>query len=396
MRPHLLLSSDFPPMGGGIARWMGELTRRYPVGSFVASTGEMDGADEVDETYPNRIERCTVRADRLRTLPGLLIWSRQASVLARSIDAEFTWCATLKPCGYAAKWVRERVGVPFGVIAHGHDFLVLQHQLHRSRLKRRVARDLLGSASVVVANSRWTAQLVRSTFEELQLPCGEGRVRVVPLGADAQFFRPGVDPTSAREKFGLEQGRWLLTVSRLVGHKGLDTAIRALKLLGKGAGDVRYAIVGSGSALGELKALAKELGVASRVKFLTNVTDADLPALYNAASVYVGMSRETTLNVEGFGISLAEASASGLPVVAGRSGGIPDIVADGETGLLVDTDRPEAVAEAVGRVLGDDSLARRLGSEGRKRAETYFNWDRVARDMRTIGHEYAGVPVSVG
>ena len=62
MRPHLLLSSDFPPMGGGIARWMGELTRRYPVGSFVASTGEMDGSDEVDETYPNRIERCMVRA----------------------------------------------------------------------------------------------------------------------------------------------------------------------------------------------------------------------------------------------------------------------------------------------------------------------------------------------
>jgi len=93
---------------------------------------------------------------------------------------------------------------------------------------------------------------------------------------------------------------------------------------------------------------------------------------------------------------VVEAAASGLPVVAGRSGGIPDIVADGETGLLVDTDQPEAVAEAVGRVLGDDSLARRLGSEGRKRVETYFNWDRVARDMRTIGHEYAGVPVTVG
>jgi glycosyltransferase involved in cell wall biosynthesis len=85
-----------------------------------------------------------------------------------------------------------------------------------------------------------------------------------------------------------------------------------------------------------------------------------------------------------------------LPVVAGRSGGIPDIVADGETGLLIDTDQPAAVAEAVARVLGDDSLARRLGTEGRKRVENYFNWDRVVRDMRTIGHEYAGAPVAVG
>ena len=156
---------------------------------------------------------------------------------------------------------------------------------------------------------------------------------------------------------------------------------------------MRYAIVGSGGALAEMKALAKEMGVASRVKFLTNVTDADLPALYNAASVYVGMSRELGHDVEGFGISLAEASASGLPVVAGRSGGIPDVVADGETGLLIDTDQPAAVAEAVARVLGDDSLARRLGTEGRKRVESYFNWDRVARDLRTIGHEYAGASV---
>jgi phosphatidylinositol alpha-1,6-mannosyltransferase len=396
MRPHLLLTYDFPPMGGGVSRWMSELTRRYPPGGLVVSTGFMKGDDEVDETFPNRVERAFVPSHRLRTLPGLLVWSRHASVLARSTDVEFTWCGTLKPCGYAAKWVRERVGVPYGVLAHGHDFLALRHQLHRSRLKRRVAHDLLGAASVVVANSRWTAQLVRSVYEELELPCGEGRVRVVPLGTDPDFFRPGVDPTAVREKFGLEKGRWLLTVSRVVRHKGLDTVIRSLKLLDKDLGDVRYAIVGSGGALAEMKALAKELGVASRVKFLTNVTDADLPGLYNSASVYVGMSRELGHDVEGFGISLAEASASGLPVVAGRSGGIPDIVADGETGLLIDTDQPAAVAEAVGRVLGDDSLARRLGTEGRKRVESYFNWDRVARDLRTIGHEYAGASVHAG
>jgi phosphatidylinositol alpha-1,6-mannosyltransferase len=141
-----------------------------------------------------------------------------------------------------------------------------------------------------------------------------------------------------------------------------------------------------------MKALAKELGVASRVKFLTNVADADLPAIYNAASVYVGMSRELGQDVEGFGISLAEASACALPVVAGRSGGIPDVVADGETGLLIDAEQPEQVAQAVGRVLGDDSLARRLGSEGRKRVESYLNWDRVAREMQAIGHELASGP----
>ena len=389
MRPHLLLTYDFPPMGGGVSRWMSELARRYPPGSLVVSTGFMKGDDETDATYPNRVERAFVPSQRLRTIPGLLVWSRHASVLARSTNAEFTWCGTLKPCGYAAKWVMERHGVPYGVLAHGHDFLALRHQTHRSRLKRRVARDLLGAASVVAANSRWTADLVRSVYEELELPAGPDRVRVVPLGTDPDFFRPGVDPAAVRAKFGLEKGRWLLTVSRVVKHKGLDTVIRALALLGPASGDVRYAVVGSGGALAEMKALAKELGVASRVKFLTSVADADLPAIYNAASLYVGMSREVGQDVEGFGIALAEASACALPIVAGRSGGIPEVVSDGETGLLVDAERPEEVATAIARVLGDDSLARRLGSEGRRRVESHLNWDRVARDLRSLGHERA-------
>src|SRR5512147_1669770 len=101
MSPHLLLTYDFPPMGGGISRWMSELARRYPPGSLVVSTGFVKGDDEVDETFPNRVERAFVPAAHLRTLPGLLVWSRSASVLAHSTNAEFTWCGTLKPCGYA-------------------------------------------------------------------------------------------------------------------------------------------------------------------------------------------------------------------------------------------------------------------------------------------------------
>jgi len=125
MRPQLLLTYDFPPMGGGIARWMGELARRYPQGSLVVSTGQFPGSEEVDERLPNRVDRLSVPARRLKTLQGVLAWSRHASLLTRTLDPEFIWCGTLKPAAYAAKWVRERVGTPFGVIAHGNDFLIL-------------------------------------------------------------------------------------------------------------------------------------------------------------------------------------------------------------------------------------------------------------------------------
>ncbi|HEX5632733.1 MAG TPA: glycosyltransferase family 4 protein [Gemmatimonadales bacterium] len=390
MRPHLLLTYDFPPMGGGIARFMGELARHYPPGDLVVSTGLMEGADEVDARLPCRVERVAVPAARLKSLPGVLPWSRQASILARATNAEFCWVGQLKPCGYPAKWIRERVGVPFGVFAYGHDFLLLRHQAHRSRMKRVVARGLLGAASCVVACSEWTAELVRSVLEELDVPMTPDRVRVVHLGTDTDFFRPGLDTGAVRERYHLGPGRWLITVARVVPHKGADTVMRAMQALGPEFDDVHYAVVGTGRALGEMKALARQLGLASRVKFLSNVPDADLPALYNVASAYVGMSRQAGLDVEGFGISFAEAAACGLPVIAGRSGGVADVVAEGETGLLVPAEEPTAAAEAIGRVLGDLALAERLGREGRARVERYFRWDRVVQDLRAVAHEFAG------
>jgi phosphatidylinositol alpha-1,6-mannosyltransferase len=101
--------------------------------------------------------------------------------------------------------------------------------------------------------------------------------------------------------------------------------------------------------------------------------------------------------VEGFGISLVEASACGLPVIAGRSGGIPEAVRDGKTGLLVDAERPEAVAGTLRQVLRDRELAARLGAAGRHAVETYYNWDRVVADMTSIGHAFGrSVPVEDG
>jgi phosphatidyl-myo-inositol dimannoside synthase len=212
-------------------------------------------------------------------------------------------------------------------------------------------------------------------------------VRVVPLGADAAFFRPGLDPHEVRARYGLEPGRWLLSVARLTRHKGIDTALQALARLAPRYPDLRYAVVGTGEEHGALAAEARQLGVADRVRFLSDVPDRDLPGLYNSATIYLGVSRLMEQRVEGFGISLAEASACGVPVIAGRSGGIPEAVRDGETGLLVDAEQVEAVSAAVERLLRDEALRARLGAAGRRAVESHYNWDRVARDLRTIGHE---------
>jgi phosphatidylinositol alpha-1,6-mannosyltransferase len=397
MAPHLLLAYDFPPIGGGIARWMAELAQRYPAGSLIVSTGQSGDASDGDAGFPNRVDRLSISSRRLRTIQGILLWSRRVAVLARSTDAEFIWCGNIKPAAYPAKWTMERTGTPFGILLHGGDLLILQHQVHQSAIKRKTAAALLSSAAVLVANSEWTRDRCLTLLSELEIDAPPDLVRVVPLGADHQAFRPGVDTRDVRARYGLDHGRWLLSVARLTRHKGIDTTLQALARLRDRYPALHYAVVGTGEEREALAAEARELGVADRVRFLTGVPDRDLPALYNSAELYLGVSRLMEQRVEGFGISLAEASACGIPVVAGRSGGIPAAVRDGETGVLVDAENADAVAEAVGRLLDDPALRARLGAAGRRAVESHYNWDRVTADLRRIGHELgAGAKQAAG
>ncbi len=367
---------------------MGELARRYPPHSLVVSTGALDGAAASDARFPHPIDRVRIRASRLRTVQGLALWSWRASTLARHLRPGFVWCGELKPAGYPARWVHARRGVPYGVIVYGTELLLIDAKIRRSRFKRRGAAALLGNAAVIVAISRWTAGLARSVLELLDLDDLASRIETVPLGTSPSQFRPGIDPRSVRQKYGLNGGPWLLTVARLEWHKGIDTMIRALPAVRAAHPGVRYAIAGVGDRRPQLEQLVADLGFGDAVRFLGGVPDAELPALYNAADLYVGASRRHDLLAEGFGIAFVEASACGLAVVGGRSGGVPDAVREGETGLLVDPESPAAVAVGVNQLLANPELRKNFGAAGRRAVETYFNWDRVAADLIRIDAAY--------
>jgi phosphatidylinositol alpha-1,6-mannosyltransferase len=367
-RPDLLLTFDFPPIGGGISRLMSELAMRYPPGELIVSTGQVDGSGESDRQFPGRIDRLALPSHRLKTLQGLILWSRRVRALARDHDAKFILCGNLRPAAYPAKWLRETAGLPYGVVLYGGDLLGLRHNYLESRAKRLAARTLLASAEVLVAISRWTHDLACEVLRELGLADRTLRVRVIPMGADPALFTPGLDAGPLVVRHRLPPARWLVTVARLVPHKGVDVTIRALRLLVQAFPDLHYAIVGEGSYQPSLESLAQEAGVADRVHFLTDVRD----------------SRQTARDVEGFGISLLEAQASATPVVAGRSGGMPDAVREGETGLLTDPEDPAAVAASIASLLREPGLAARLGAGGRRAVERYYNWNRVVDDFRAL------------
>ena len=382
--PSLLLGFNFPPHEGGIARLMGELARRYPPYALLVSTGTYAGSAESDDDFLQVTDRVPVQAMRLRTVNGLVRWTIRADRLARRHRPRFTWCAELKPAAYPARWLHARYGIPYGVFTYGAELLLLDQKLRRSRFRHWTGRQLLEGASVFVAISQWTAEYTRRILSDLGLERQAGSVRTVPLGTDPEQFQPGLPTTEVRRTYGLEGGPWILTVARLDWHKGFDTVIRALPAVRAVHPSVRYAIAGVGEARPFLETLVAELRLGDAVRFLGFVPEDDLPALYNTADVFALVSRRYDLLVEDFGIAVMEASASGVPVLAGREAGLIDAVRDGETGLLVNPYCPAAVAEGLNRLLADDALRRRMGAAGRRAVETYFNWDRIVRDIEDI------------
>lgn len=383
----LLLTFDFPPLGGGISRWMSEIARRYPPGTLTVSTGRMAGDVESDATFPNLIDRLDIPSRRLRTFMGQVQWARRGMALDQQTPIRFAWCDNIRPSAYPARALKQFRGIPYGVIVHGADLFDIRANFRRSRWKRVVTRQLLGGAAIIVANSQWTHGLLAELLNELGLADVVARTRVVSLGTDPERFRPDIDATAFRRKHHLPDGRWILTVARLEAFKGVDNAIRALRLLATQFPDLHYAVVGDGSFRAGAKALAATEGVADRVHFLSRLADDELPSAYAMATIYAGLTRETARDVEGFGISLLEAQAAGKPVVAGRAGGIVDAVADGVTGILVDPVDVEAAAAAFRRLLEEPARCRTMGDNGRRAVLEYFNWDRVVAELRGIARQ---------
>ncbi len=178
----------------------------------------------------------------------------------------------------------------------------------------------------------------------------------------------------------------VVCVSRLVARKGQDTLLRAWPAVRAAGGDPVLLLVGGGPAAGRLRQLAGTLGVAGSVRFTGQVPDADLPAYYDAGDVFAMpcRTRRRGLDVEGLGIVYLEASATGLPVIAGDSGGAPDAVLNGETGYVIPGRDVTQLAERLIQLLGDPAGARAMGEKGLAWVDREWRWDLVARRLAQI------------
>ena len=386
---HLFVTQDYAPDLGGMARVHVELCRRFGDGddtTMNVSTVASRTAAAFDERERYRIYRQPFPFGQANRFSNQLRWARWLTS-RRSPDFDVLHCGNIRPVGYGVGWASRKLGVPYLVYVYGGDLLRERMKARHSELKRRTSRWILGNAAGVVAISKWSEQLASEVMNEVGVekppPIG-----TFDLGTDPVRFSPSHDTGALRRRWGVGDAPLILTVARLVPHKGQDMGIRALATLGRDFPDLRYIIVGEGHDEQRLRTLAKELGVSDRVGFVGAMRDDELPEAYATSTIYLGASRvDKEINAEGFGIAFVEAGASGIPSVAGDSGGVRSAVRDGETGIVVPPTELEAISDAIRSLLLNPDRRKKMGRSGRHAVETHYNWDRVARDTREFTYE---------
>ncbi|MFL5489310.1 MAG: glycosyltransferase family 4 protein [Gemmatimonadaceae bacterium] len=389
---HLFVTQDYAPDLGGMARRHVELCRRFADGeetTISVSTVAAPNAAAFDQHEPYNIYRQPFPFARANRFSNQLRWARWLTS-RRSPNYDVLHCGNIRPVGYGVRWANRRLGLPYLVYVNGGDLLRERKKAARSSVKRLSARSILGNASGIVATSKWVANLATDVMVDVGVE-KPPRVAALDLGTDPVHFNPSRDSGALRRRWGVGDAPLILTVARLVPHKGQDMGIRALSMLARDFPTLRYVMVGEGHDELRLRGIARELGVLDRVGFVGPMRDDELPEAYATSTIYLGASRvDKEINVEGFGISFLEAGASGIPSVAGDSGGVRSAVRDGETGIVVPPADADAVADAIRSLLLNPERRKEMGRAARHAVETHYNWDRVARDTRAFTYEVVG------
>jgi phosphatidylinositol alpha-1,6-mannosyltransferase len=366
---HLLVTNDYPPKVGGIQVYLHELWRRLPAGRAVVLTASSDAnAQAFDSATDVVIER----------VPQSLLFFPTWRVLRQIRDAverhnpDLVLLDPAWPLGLLGPFL----GRPFGVILHGAEVTIPG----RIPVLSSTLRFVLRRAHVAVSAGTYPeAEAIRNAKRPL------AAMVQVPPGVDVERFHPVTrDERSAtrRELQVADETFLIASYSRLVPRKGMDVLIRAAAMLRNEIPELVVTIGGSGRDRARLERLAGQLG--APVTFLGRVSDEMLPQWLAASDVMVMVCRSRWLGLEqeGFGIVFAEASACGVPVIAGRSGGSHDAVLHGETGLIVDDPHNvAAVADAIRELFRDPQRRHEMGLAGREHATASFDWSILARQL---------------
>lgn len=369
----LVVTNDFPPRPGGIQSFVHGVVSRLPADRVVVLTSRWGDWAGFDATQPYPV----VRHDTSMLLPTPAV-RRHATAVWHEYHCTDVWFGAAAPLGLLAASLRRCGAVRIVATTHGHEpgWAALP-------LLRGVLRRIAGHVDAMTYLGEYTRRRLAPALG----PYADRLHRLAPA-VDAGLFVPDQDGERIRREAGLTDGPVVVCVARLMPRKGQDVLVRALPRVRAAVPGTGLLLVGGGPARGRLTRLARRHGVSDHVVLRGSVPTTALPAWYAAGDLFAMPCRDRWrgLDVEGLGMVFLEAAACGLPVVVGDSGGAPDALLPGRTGLLVDGRDVTAVADAVGSLLADPERAAAMGRAGREWVTREWSWDRtVARLVELLG-----------
>ena len=362
----LCVTNDFGPRAGGIETFVMGLIERLPFGGVIVYTSAQEDSAPYDLKWLKEfgVEVVRDKSKILLPTPGVA-YCVNALVRERKITTVFFGAAA--PLGLLSKGLR-RAGVKEIVaLTHGHEVWWSKVWPFTMAMK---------SISRHVNHLTYLGEFTRSAIaSSVTKEAAQSMVKIAP-GIDTDHFSP-VNASQLREELGLTHKKVIVSVGRLVHRKGQDVLIEAMPAIIEKVPEAHVLMIGEGPYRSYLENRVKALGLQERVTFIGRIQYADLPRYICAGDLFVmpSRSRLAGLEVEGLGIVYLEASACGLPVIAGNSGGAPDAVLKEETGLVVDGTQKTDVAAAVVQLLLDPDRSKAMGIAGRQWIIREWRWE---------------------
>jgi phosphatidylinositol alpha-1,6-mannosyltransferase len=363
----LVFTTQFPPNVGGVETMTWQLSRHLQeAGAAVTVLAPyVRDCEKFDRTESLPIKRY-VLADAQTGTAKLRQKADLASILTRTvrdIGVDCILCTGWDPCAYVASQARSRI--PYFLVAHGMELLQLPARFPQRAAKAWLRKRALHHAARIFAVSQFTRDRL------IELGVKASRISVIPNGVTVNGNRP----LSSRRPV-------LATVARLVPRKGHETVLRAMPSVLEKVPDAVYRIIGGGPELQRLQSIAKELGLNGSVEFCGQVADSERERLLEECGVFVFATGATTTDFEGLGIAVLEAMQKGKPVVVTRAGGVPELVEQGRTGLIVEPDDVSALSAAISELLIDSARAEAMGREAELVVRDCYDWRLIAERYR--------------
>jgi phosphatidylinositol alpha-1,6-mannosyltransferase len=364
LRKTFLITNDLGPRAGGIESFVLGLLERVDKNSVVILTSSQSKSKEFDQELFEKYGAIVIR-DRSKILLPTPRVARKAIKIMREHQSSTIWFGAAAPLALLAKKLRSAGATNIVALTHGHEVWWAKIPLFRHAITK---------ISKNVDSLTYLGEFTKNAM----LPAIADKSKLVKIapGIDVDHFAPSEIDLKLIEKHKLQNCRVIVCVGRLVHRKGQDKLIEAMPEILKEFPDAVLLLVGQGPIRSMLDKSIRHLGLEHKVIFSGRIKFEDLPKYIQLGEVFAMPSRDRFfgLEVEGLGIVYLEASACGVPVIVGKSGGAPDAVIENQTGLIVDGTNPKEISDAICKLLGDKDLATQMGRNGRQWVVENWRW----------------------